>query len=140
MVGHGDDAVDLGRLAVGAGLAGGVDQHLHGRPDEVLAAARGDGILQLRALADALGHQLGGHLAVEVGGIGAGLVAEGEEPDPVELGLLDPGQQPVVVLLGLAGVADDEGGPESGGGLGRPDRPDPVEEPVALAPAAHALE
>ena len=49
-----------------------------------------------------LGHQLVGDLTVEPGGVGAGLVAEGEEPHPVELGLRQPLEQAVVVVLGLA--------------------------------------
>ena len=78
--GHGDDAVDLGRLPVAAGHAGGVDQHLDDRADERVAAAGGDAVLQLAQLGQPLGHQPGVDVAVEPGGVGALLRAVGEEP------------------------------------------------------------
>ena len=79
----------------------------------------------------------GRHLAVEVGGVRAVLAAVGEEPAPVEVGLLDEAQQLVVVALGLARVADDEVAAERGVGLAVADVGDAAQEAVAVAPAPH---
>ena len=61
----------------------------------------------------------------------------GEEPAPVELGLLDEAEQLVVVGLGLARVADDEVAAERGLGLAGADVLDAAQEAVAVAPAPH---
>ena len=94
-------------------------------------------VLQLGQLAEALGHQPGRHLAVEVGRVRAVLAAVGEEAAPVELGRLDEAQQLVVVALGLARVADDEVAAEGGVRLAPADVVDAPQEAVAVAPAAH---
>ena len=99
-----------------------------------------DGVLDLAALGQPLGHQLGRDLPLETGGVRSDLLTEGEETDPVELGLHQPLEEPVVVGLGFPGVADDERRPEGGGRLGRPDRRHSVEESVTVAPPAHALQ
>src|SRR5207248_94587 len=72
------------------------------------------------------------------GGVGPVLAREGEEASPVELRLLDEPQQGVVVVLGLARIADDERGPEGGVGLAAPDGGDALEEATAVAPPPHA--
>ena len=77
------------------------------------------------------------HLAVELGGVGALLAAVGEEPAPVELGGLDETQQLVVVVLGLAGVADDEVAAERRVGRAGADVGDAPQEAIAVAPSAH---
>ena len=97
----------------------------------------GDRVLQLSQLGQPLVPQPGGDGAVQAGRVGAGLLGVGEEPAPVELGLLQEPQQLVVVGLGLAGVADDEAGPEGGVGLGPADGGDPLQELLAAPPAPH---
>ena len=134
------DAVDLRGLPVGAAFTRGVHQHLDPGADQLVAPAGGDGVLQLGALAEPLGHQRVGDLVVELGGVGADLVAEREEAHPVELGLVDPLEEAVMVRLGLARVADDERGPEGGGGFRLADGADALEEPVAFPPPAHPLD
>src|SRR5947209_11540756 len=57
VVGHGDDAVDLGRLAVGAAHAGLVDEHLDAPADHPRAPLGRDSILQFRELRQALAHE-----------------------------------------------------------------------------------
>ena len=42
-----------------------------------------------------------------------------------------------LVVLGLAGVAEDERGAKRGVGFGRANRRDALEEPLPVAPAAH---
>ena len=140
VVGHVDDAVDLGRLVHGAAAPGRVDEHLARLADERVAPGRRDGVLQLGALAQALEGELGGHLVGEAGGVGPVLVGEGEEAGPVELGRGEEVEEEVVVALGLAGVAEDEGGAEGGVGLGGTDVGDAAQEALAVAPAAHAGE
>ena len=76
--------------------------------------------------------------AVEVGGVRAVLPAVGEEAAPVELRRLDERQELVVVLLGLARVADDEVGAEGGLREAVADVGDAAQEPLAVAPPAHA--
>ena len=110
------------------------------RADEGVALGRGDGVLQLGALAQALEGELGRHLVGQPGGVGAVLVGEGEEAGPVELGRVEELEQQVVVALGLARVAEDERGAEGGVGLGGPDVGDAAQEALAVAPAPHAGE
>ena len=50
---------------------GRVDQHLAHLADQGVAPGRGDGVLQLGALAQALEGQLGWHLVGQAGGVGA---------------------------------------------------------------------
>ena len=137
---HGHDSVDLGSLAIRAGLARGIHQYFDGGPDQKVTTAGGNGVLEFGALADPLGHQVAIDLVVEVGGVRAGLIAEGEEADPVQLSFFDPCQEVVMVGLGLPRIPHDEGGPEGGGRLGGADRSDALEEALALAPAPHALQ
>ena len=59
VLGHGDDAVDLGGLAVAAGDAGGVDEHVDHLAHQLVAPRRGDVVLQLAQLGEALGHRAG---------------------------------------------------------------------------------
>ena len=140
VVGNRDDPVDLRCLPIGPSLAHGVDQDLDHITDEPVPPLGGDRVLELGTLAQAFGHQLLGDLIGEVGGERAVLAAEGEEPHPVQLGLAQPGQELVVVGLGLARIADDERGPEGGRGLGPADVADAVQEALALPPSTHALE
>ncbi len=132
------DAVDLGRLVHGAALAGSVDKDLSGGADECVSPSRRDGILQLGAFAKTLQRELRRHLLLEPGGVGAVLARVREEAGPVELRRTEEFEQEIVIALGLAGVAEDEGGAEGGVGVGRPDVVDAAEEAVAVAPAAHA--
>ena len=115
---HVDDAVDLRRLAVAAADARRVDEHLDASRRSA-ASRRGAVIASCSSVSSPSRSAIepGGHLAVEVGGVRAVLAAVGEEPAPVELGLLDEAQQLVVVGLGLARVADDEVAAERGVGL-----------------------
>src|SRR3954465_10449811 len=76
-------------------------------------------------------------LAIEVGGISAVLTREREEPGPVELCLLDEAQQLVVVVLGLARIADDERRAERRLWFPAADVSDALEEAGAVAPATH---
>ena len=135
-----DDAVDLGRLVDRAAATGRVDEHPADRTDEVVALGGGDGVLELGALAEPLERELRRHLLVQPGGVGAVLGGEGEEAGPVELRRLEELEQQVVVLLGLARVAEDEGGAEGGVGIGGSDVGDAAQEALAVAPAAHAGE
>src|SRR5579884_1414936 len=96
-----NDPVHLGRFAVAACLAGPDDQDLEHLPDEGVTATGSDAVLELRAFEEPLGDQLGGDLAGEIGGLGPFLAAVREEADPVELCLLQPFEQQVVVGLGL---------------------------------------
>ena len=66
------------------------------------------------------------------------LAAKGEEPAPVQVGSLHEGQQGVVVLFGLAWVADDEVGAQGGFGLDAADVSDALQEAFAVAPPPHA--
>ena len=105
-VGHDDDAVDLGGLAVAAGDAGGVHEHFDLGADQIVTSGGGDGVLALAQLGQPLVARAAAATdAVEVGGVGAVLARVGEEPAPVELGVVDEGEQLVVVGLGLARVA-----------------------------------
>ena len=78
------------------------------------------------------------HRAVQIGGVGAVLERVGEEAAPVELRRLDEAQQLVVVLLGLARVADDEVRAERGVGAQRADLLDALQVLLAVAPPPHA--
>ena len=109
-------------------------------PDEAVPLGRGDGVLELGALAQALERELGRHLVGEAGGVRPVLVGEGEEAGPIELRVRQELEEQVVVALGLAGVAEDERGPEGGIGIGGPDVGDAAQEALAVAPAAHAGE
>ena len=73
-------------------------------------------------------------------GVGALLGGKREESGPVQLGRGQERQQLVVVLLGLARVAHDEGRAQGGVGVDRPDALDAGQEAVAVAPAAHAAQ
>ncbi len=70
--------------------------------------------------------------------MGPFLLGEREEPDPVELGGFEEAQQRVVILFGLAGIAEDERGPERGFRRALADRVDALEEAGAVAEAPHA--
>ncbi len=85
-------------------------------------------------------HELGRHLLVEVGGVGAVLLGEREEAAPVELGGAHELEQLIVVVLGLTRVADDEVRAEGGARLGGPDGGDALEELVPVPPPAHAAQ
>ena len=85
IVGQVHDAVDLGCLVHRAALAGCVDEDLPGGADQRVAPGGRDGVLQLGTLAEALERELGRHLLVESGGVGAVLAGVGEEAGPVEL-------------------------------------------------------
>ena len=85
--------------------------------DQRVATAGGDVVLQLAQLGQALVHQARLDGTVEADGVRAFLGAVREEAAPVELGLLDESQQLIVVLLGLARVADDEVAAERSIGL-----------------------
>ena len=82
------DAVDLGRLVHGAAPPRRVDEHAAHLADQPVPLGRGDGVLQLGALAQALEGQLGGDLVSSPAACVPVLVGEGEEPGPVELGLV----------------------------------------------------
>ena len=118
--------------------AGRVDQDLAPLADQVVAAGRGDGVLELGTLAQPLEGELGRDLVAQAGGVGPVLVREGEEAGPVELGRFEELEQPVVVAVGLPGIAEDERGAESGLGRGGPDVGDAAQEALAVAPASHA--
>ena len=64
----------------------------------------------------------------------------GKNPTQSSWASFDPLEQVVVIGLGLARIADDERRSECGRRFGCPDRPDPIEEPLAVTPPAHALE
>src|SRR4051794_29664109 len=115
-----------------------VDQHLDPAVDEAGARGGGDPVLALAQLEEPFLDEPGVDPAVERGGQRAVLRREGEEAGPVEPRLVEEGQEEVVVVLGLPRVADDERRAEGRLGLPGPDRLDPAEEPVAVAPAAHA--
>ena len=134
------DAVDLGRLVHGAALTGRIDEDLAGEADQRIPLGGRDRILQLGALAQSLEGELGRHLAVEVGGVGAVLAGIGEEAGPVQLSRGEEFEQEVMVALGLARVTEDEGGPEGGVGLGGPDVADAPQKALAVTPATHAGE
>ena len=139
VVGHVDDAVDLGRLVhrAAAGRArrrgpGGVAPMSASRLAAVMASCS-SAHSRRRSRASS-----GGTCVVEAGGVGPVLAREGEEAGPVELRRGEELEQEIVVALGLARVAEDEGGAEGGVGLGGPDVGDAAQEAVAVAPAAHA--
>ncbi len=121
-----------------AGLARAVHEHLEVAPDEQVAAGRGDRVLLVAQLGQALGDELRGHLTVEGGAVGSLFSRVREEPAPVELGLVDEVEQLIVVVLGLARVADDEVRPERSRRLDGADVGDAGEELLAVAPPAHA--
>src|SRR5207245_503306 len=77
---------------------------------------------------------------VRPGRVRAVLPGVREEPGPVELSRLQEPQQLVVVLLGLARVADDERRTEGGVRMARPDGADSLQEPVAVTPATHTAQ
>ena len=87
-----------------------------------------------------MGEQEGLDCAVEVGCVRAIFPAVREEAAPVELRLLDEVQKLVVVALGLSGIADDEVAAEGRLGLPGTDVVDAIEEPLAVAPPAHAAQ
>ena len=118
-------------------MPGGVDEDLDLAADQLVAAGRRDRVLQLGQLTEPLAHQPRRDLPVEVGRVRAVLPAVGEEPAPVQLGLLDEPQQLVVVLLGLTRVADDEVAAEGGVRLATADVVDAPQEALAVAPPAH---
>ena len=99
-----------------------------------------DPVLEHRQLVDPLPHDVAVDGAAHRRRRRAVLGAEGEQAGPVEPGGIEEGEQCLVVLLGLAGKADDERRPEGGGRLPAPDGPDHLEEAVAAPPPAHALE
>src|SRR6516225_8893177 len=137
VVGHLDDAVDLGSLAVTSGQTRRVDQHVDGGADEGVAPRRGDDVLALAQLGQPLSGQDGIDLVVEGGGVRTVLFAVDEEAAPVESGVLHEGEEGVVVGLGLARVADDEVGSEGSVGPPPADVGDAAEEAVAVAPPPH---
>ena len=116
---------------------GRVDEDLAHLADQGVTPSCRDGVLYLGALAQPLEGQLGRHLVGQPGGVGAVLVGEGEEAGPVELGRLEELEEEIVVALGLARVAEDEGGTEGGVGCGPADVGDPAQEALAVAPAPH---
>ncbi len=124
----------------GAAATRRVHQHLADLAHERVAPAGGDRVLQFHALPQPLERQLSGHLPLEPGGEGPRLLGVREEPRPIELRRVEEGEQLVVVLLGLAGVPEDERGAERGAWLRPPDRRDALEEAFAVAPPAHARE
>ncbi len=91
-----------------------------------------------RQLDQALVDQRRWHLPVEPRGVGALLRRVGEEAGPVEPDLAQEVEQPVVVVLGLARVADDERGTK-GGRRARVPRMSAIAagEALAVAPPAH---
>ena len=65
VVGHRDDAVDLGRLAVATPDPRGVDEHFDPRTDQFVTFSFGDAVLQLTQLGEPVVHEGARHLAVE---------------------------------------------------------------------------
>ncbi len=129
-----DDPVDLRRLTMAPSHTGRVDEHLMVGP---ISASRRVAVMsscssRSSASRSSISARVDG--TVEVGGVGAVLAAVGEEPAPVELGLLDEVEELVVVVLGLAGVADDEVAPECRVRLAVADVGDPIEEPSGRHP------
>ena len=124
VVGHGDRC-RRSRAPRGGVRAtpGRVHEDFDPRTEQFVTSGRGDARPGARCSSASRSRtRAGGDLAVEPGGVGAVLLAEGEEPAPVELGLVDERQQRVVVVLGLARVADDEVGAERGVGPRGADR------------------
>ena len=70
-----------------------VHEDFDSRADEFVTSRRRDRLLQLAQLGQALVDQASIDLAVEARGVGAVLFGEGEEPAPVELRLVDEGEQ-----------------------------------------------
>src|SRR3546814_11570661 len=68
VVGHADDAVDLGCLAVAARHAGSVDEHVCDGAAERVPSGGGDAVLELSQLGQPLVHEAPWHRAAE--GIG----------------------------------------------------------------------
>ena len=133
-----DDAVDLGCLVDAARVAGAVDEHGPSLPDERVARAARDGVLQLAALREPLERERRRAPGRRMRDRGRALLGgEGEEPRPVELGLLEERDESALVLLGLTGVPEDERRAEGRGRLERRIRSMRVEEPLRLAPPPH---
>src|SRR5437763_12979147 len=70
VVGHGNDAIDLGRLPMAASHADRIDEHVDLTADERRPLFGGDAILQLRELEETLGDEAAVDCRVEVGGVG----------------------------------------------------------------------
>ena len=115
-----------------------VDQHLAPLADQQVPPGRRDPVLQLGALAEAFEGQFGRHLIGQIGRMGPHFGGEREEAGPIELGLGQELQEPVVVTLGLARVTEDEGGAEGGLIVEAADVGDAAQEALAVTPSAHA--
>ena len=124
--------------------AGPVDEHLAGRPDELLAPTRAViAVLQLGALARGARVQVGPGTcsprpAASVPSSGEKVKKPAQSSSASSRNL----EQLVVVLLGLSRVAEDERRPEGRARLELADMADPLEEtggaPVAAHPAQQA--
>ena len=109
------DAVDLGRLVHGAAPARRVDEHLAHLADQGVALGRGDGVLQLGALAQALEGELGRRPGRRSPAAWVpSSLEKGKNPAQSSWASSRNCEQQVVVALGLAGVAEDERGAEGG--------------------------
>src|SRR5262245_11956796 len=96
------DAVDLRRLTVRASGTRLVNEHVERAADQPGPARRRDAVLALPQLEEALADQRAIDPAVERGRQRAVFGRECEEPGPVELRLVEKGQQLVVIVFGLA--------------------------------------
>ena len=115
-----------------------IHEHSDLRTHEKVTFCCRDVVLKLAQFGQALISEASVDLTIEFHGGGALLGRVREEPAPVELGGLDERQQRVMIGLGLPGIPDDEVRSERSIRLPGPDGVDPGEEPLGVAPAAHA--
>ncbi len=136
------EVVEVGEVRVvgRGGLLGellALDEHLHLGADPPRGAVGADVVDQRGDPLDA-GQDLGGvDLVGQVGGLGAVLVGVAEHPDGVELGLGEERLELGEVVLGLAGEADDDVGPDAGLGRQRADLRAQRQERLAGPEAPH---
>jgi len=112
-------------------------QHVERPPDERLVAGQADRLLHAHQQVAAGVFHIFVHLAGQVGGRGASLIAVGEAAHAVKTHLLDEAQQRLEFPLCLAGVADDERGANGQVGQGRAHPGDGGAHPVHIRRAAH---